>query len=58
MAWNHFDNSSWRNPITSRQGGVTPVWTVFRLYNYFWRYFANFGILSKWNEKKPKFDRV
>jgi hypothetical protein len=51
MAWNHFDSSSWRNPITSRGGGVTSLWTVFHLYNYYWQHFANFGILAKSNEK-------
>jgi hypothetical protein len=35
--------------------GVTPLWTVFHLYNYFWRYFANFGISANFFEKRPEF---
>jgi len=57
MARNHFDNSSRRNPITSRGGGVTPLWTAFHLYNYFWGYLANFGIFEKFEAKKPKLAR-
>jgi len=33
---------------------VTPLWTVFHLCNYFWRYFANFGIFENFAAKKPK----
>jgi hypothetical protein len=38
--------------------GVTPLWTVFHLYNYFAWYLANFGFLDGFFEKRPEFSRA
>jgi hypothetical protein len=32
--------------------GVTPLWTAFHLYNYFWRYFGNWGVLAGLEREK------
>jgi len=34
--------------------GVTPLWTVFHLYNYYCGFVRNFGILSDFFEKKAE----
>jgi len=53
------EHGSWSDGDRKEAGGVTPLWTVFHLYNYFWRYFANFGILANFYEKRPKlFDKI
>jgi hypothetical protein len=36
------------------RNSVTPLWTAFHLYNYFWRFLCNFGIFENFEAKKPK----
>jgi hypothetical protein len=46
------EHGSWSDGDRKEGKGVTPLWTVFQLYNYFGRYFANFGFWTGFSEKK------
>ena len=48
------EHGSWSDGDRKEAEGVTPLWTVFHLCNYFWRYFVNFGIFENFEAKKPK----
>jgi len=50
----YVEHGSWSDGDRKEAEGVTPLWTVFHLYNYFWRYFANFGFMAKFSGKKAK----
>jgi len=50
----HVQTSARQDRSRFGQEGVTSVWTVFHLYNYFGRYFANFGNSANFWAKKPK----
>ena len=50
----YVEHGSWSDGDRIEAEGVTPLWTVFHLCNYFGRYFANFGIFEDFEAKKAK----
>jgi hypothetical protein len=54
----YVEPGSWSDGDRKEAEGVTPLWTVFHLYNYFGRYFANFGFLNGFFEKNGKLGRA
>ena len=48
----YVEHGSWSDGGRKEAEGVTPLWTVFHLYNYFRRYFTNFGFWTGFSKKK------
>jgi len=55
-AIDHMQSSAHKDINRVWRGGVTPLWTVFHLCNYFGLYLINFGISARFSAKKAKLE--